>query len=74
MGKYLPKTKLLLMILVLVVANAASLLHAPKAHAFPVGTQLTSRSLIMSDSRIGTTAGATSSYQVNFKPGSATYP
>jgi hypothetical protein len=73
MGKYLPKTKILLMILVLVVANAASLLHAPKAHAFPVGTQLTSRSLIMSDSRIGTTAGATSSYQVNFKPGSATY-
>jgi hypothetical protein len=59
--------------LALALAGLAPVLDAKIAHAFPVGGQVQVRSIKMSDSRIGTTTGATVSYQVSFKPASATY-
>jgi hypothetical protein len=74
MGRIFPKSRILTVAVVLVFANISGVIRFTNvAHAFPVGTQLTTRSVQMSDSRIGTTAGATTSFQVNFKPGSATY-
>jgi hypothetical protein len=74
MGRLFPKSRILAIAVVLVFANIAGVIKFTEvAHAFPVGTQITTRSVQISDSRIGTIAGATTSYQVNFKPGSATY-
>jgi hypothetical protein len=59
--------------LALALAGLAPVLNSKIAHAFPTGGQVQVRSIKMSDSRIGTTTGATVSYQVSFKPASATY-
>jgi hypothetical protein len=73
MGRFFPKSKILLLVVLLVFANiAGAIKFTGIAHALG-GTQLTTRSVQLSTSQIGTASGATTSYQVNFKPGSATY-
>ncbi|HEV7454810.1 MAG TPA: hypothetical protein VGO07_06140, partial [Candidatus Saccharimonadales bacterium] len=50
----------------LAIAGLGPIVTFKKAHAFPTGAQVQTRSIRMSDSRINQTGV---SYQVSFKPG-----
>ncbi|HSX17313.1 MAG TPA: hypothetical protein VLH86_04390 [Patescibacteria group bacterium] len=66
----LSRTSYAVLALALAVAGLAPALTTRVAHAFPTGSQIQVRSIKMSDSRINQTGV---SYQISFKPGSATY-
>jgi len=66
----LSRTSYALIAFALALAGLAPALTSQKAHAFPVGGQIQTRSIRMSDSRATQTPV---SYQISFKPASATY-
>jgi hypothetical protein len=69
----LSRTSYALLALALALGGLAPVVTSKKAHAFPTGTQIQTRSIKISDSRISPASGSAVNYQVSFKPGSATY-